>query len=236
MEKLVYVVWKHEETPVERFRAQLLGGIGASFADLGARAITANVADEQSEYANHLRMTHLDAPPTATLSLWLDTHLNRGPFEQELSRVTARMHGYVVLESMPIVNTKQPVREGGRIAGLCTVALLEKPEHMEHEAWRDRWQNHHTQVAIETQSTFVYIQNLVVRALTPDAPPWTAIVEECFPAEAATDPMVFYAAGRSKETLQENQRRMIESCQTFIDFTTLELHPMSAYLVKAFGS
>jgi hypothetical protein len=107
---------------------------------------------------------------------------------------------------------------------------------MTYDAWRERWQGHHTQVAIETQSTFVYIQNVVVRALTSNAPPWTAIVEECFPAEAATDPMVFYAAGSSQETLQANQRRMIESCRTFIDFSTLESHPMSAYLIKALGA
>jgi hypothetical protein len=231
MEKLVYVLWKTSETPVERFRAQLLGGIGASFAQRGARAITANIADEQADYASHLRITQLDEAPTATLSVWLDTHLARDPFERELAKIAGRMHGYLVLESMPIVNTKHPVREGARVPGICTVALLQKPAAMEYEAWRQQWQGHHTQVAIETQSTFVYIQNVVVRALTPDAPPWTAIVEECFPAEAATDPMVFYAAA-SKEALQTNQRRMMDSCMKFIDFPTLESHPMSAYLVK----
>jgi hypothetical protein len=35
---------------------------------------------------------------------------------------------------------------------------------------------------------------VLVRAVTPGAPPWTAIVEEAFPAEASTDPMVFYRA------------------------------------------
>ena len=71
-----------------------------------------------------------------------------------------------------------------------------------------------------------------MRALTEDAPPWTAIVEEAFPAEAATDPMVFYDAGGSKERLAERQQRMIESCQKFIDFLQLESHPFSAYVVN----
>jgi hypothetical protein len=48
--------------------------------------------------------------------------------------------------------------------------------------------------AIEMQSTFGYVRNEVVRALTPDAPPWDAIVEENFPIGALHDPAVFYDA------------------------------------------
>ena len=103
---------------------------------------------------------------------------------------------------------------------------------MTYEDWLERWQGHHTRVAIETQSTFLYIQNVIVRALTEDAHPWSAIVEEGFPAEAPTDPMVFFAAGSSREKLEENRRRLMESCGKFIDFARLESHPMSSYVLK----
>jgi hypothetical protein len=102
---------------------------------------------------------------------------------------------------------------------------------MTYEAWLDQWQGHHTRIAIETQSTFLYVQNLIVRAVTPDAPPWCAIVEEGFPAEAPTDPMVFFAAGDSRDKLEENRRRLLESCGKFIDFARLESHPMSSYVL-----
>lgn len=233
MEKLLYVLWRPLDSTPEQFRGELLERSSHLFLEMGARAVSVNVSDDQSAFADHLRITQLETSPSATLSLWLDTHLARGPFEHELAGASARLAGYLVLESVPIVNTEHPVDGAGRIPGLCTVAFLQKPAHMDYEHWRDRWQNHHTHVAIETQSTFLYIQNVVVRALVPDAPPWTAIVEECFPKEAATDPMVFYDARGSDEKLRANQRRMFESCQTFIDFPTLESHPMSSYVVKA---
>jgi hypothetical protein len=235
MEKLLYVVWKDPAASVERFKAEILGPTAQSLIDLGARALSVNLADELASFAQGLRITHLPQPIAGTVSVWVNTALDRAPIEEALSGVTTRTAGYLVLESMPIVNTKHVVPAGERTPGICTVAFLQKPAHMTYEAWLDRWQGHHTKVAIETQSTFLYIQNAVVRAVTPAAPSWTAIVEEAFPAEAATDPMVFYAAGGSKEKLKENQRRMLESCQTFIDFNQIESHPMSSYVVKGFG-
>ncbi len=42
---------------------------------------------------------------------------------------------------------------------------------------------------------------------------------------------MFYAADTPAE-LAEQQRRMFESCQQFIDFSQLESHPLSAYVLK----
>lgn len=235
MEKLLYVVWKDPAVSVGQFQTRVLGETARRLIDLGARALSINLADEAAAYAQGLRITHLAEPIAGTVSVWMDTALERGPIEETLVRESRRLAGYLVLESVPIVNTKHVVPLSERTPGICTVAFLEKPADMTYDAWLDRWQGHHTKVAIETQNTFLYIQNAVVRALTSDAPPWTAIVEEAFPAEAATDPMVFYAAGGSQEKLKENQRRMFESCRTFIDFNQIESHPMSSYVVKGFG-
>ena len=84
-------------------------------------------------------------------------------------------------------------------------------------------------VALETQCTFLYTRNVVVRALTKDAPPWAGIVEEGFPTEAVTDPMRWYQAEGSPETLKRNLARMMESCQRFLDFEPLEFTHMSEY-------
>jgi len=232
MEKLIYVIWKPDGADIETFKHELLGSTAGELIERGARGLSVNLADDLAAFARQLRMTQMKEPMSGMVSVWMDTHLNRGPIEDALARITKRLAGYIVLESVPVVNTKHVPPLGERLPGLYTVAFLEKPDFLTYDAWREQWQGHHTRVAIETQSTFLYIQNVCVRPLTKDAPPWTAIVEEAFPAEAATDPMVFYDAGGSKEKLAERQQLMIESCQKFIDFKQLESHPFSAYVLK----
>ena len=231
MEKLIYVVWKKREESIGSFKERMLGDLASGLEDLGVRGLSLNLADEGAAYAQHMRITKMPEPLSGTVSIWLDTALDRDPVHRLLEAACQRFEGYLVLESVPIVNTTQIAPPGERTPGITTVAFLEKPEAMNYESWLDQWQGHHTQVAIETQSTFLYIQNVIVRAVTPEAPGWSAIVEESFPAEAPTDPMVFFAAGNSREKLEENRRRLLESCGKFIDFARLESHPMSSYVL-----
>ena len=230
MEKLIYVVWKPDQVPIDRFRQELLGPLARRLIALGARGLAVNLADELA--VPGLRITQMHPPLSGVVSMWLDTALNRAPVEGVLAAATTRLAGYLALESVPIVNTTRLSPPGERVPGLYNVAFLEKPSFLTYGEWLQRWQGEHTTVAIETQSTFLYVQNILVRPLTPDAPPWVAIVEEAFPAEAASDPMVFYNAGGSRETLMAHQDRMMESCQRFIDFSRFETHPMSAYVLQ----
>jgi hypothetical protein len=232
VEKLIYVVWKKPDASVERFAGEILGPVGRQMIAAGARALSADLADERAAFASALRMSRTAEPMSGIVSVWLDSALGRAPIEAALGAVAARLDGYLVSESVPLVNTTHVVPPGGRTPGFTTVALIARPEGMAHEAWREQWQGHHTRVAIETQSTFFYIQNLVVRALTDGAPSWAAIVEEGFPAEAANDPKVFYAAD-SDETLKRHQQRMAESVARFIDFQNFEWHPTSTYVLKS---
>lgn len=228
MEKLLYAVWKEDATPAREFRRTMLEVTAPALLALGVRGLAMNLADDLA--VPGLRIARLD--PAGTVAVWVDTAVERRRIESLLHAVTPRLAGWLVLESVPLVNTRHVVPPGERIPGLYTVAFLEKPDALTYDEWLARWQGRHTRVAIETQSTFAYVQNVLVRAVTPDAPPWTAIVEEAFPAEAATDPMVFYHA-RSSAELTENQRRMVESCASFIDFDRLETHPMSAYVLRS---
>jgi len=231
MEKLVYVLWKRPEQSAEELRDELLGPRARQLTELGAREIALSVADEHVAYAQGSVISQMKQPITATLSFWLDTHLDRGPLEAVLREVAARLAGYLVSESVPIVNTTQRAKPGERTPGINSIGFLEKPEHLAYDDWLELWQGQHTRVAIETQSTFLYIQNAVIRALTDDAPPWVAIVEEGFPADAMRDQKVFYAAGDSDAKLNENRGRMIESCQRFIEFDRLESHMFSQYVL-----
>ena len=232
MEKLIYAVWKRRETSLAEFKRELLGETAERLIGLGAQKLSLGLVDEQVEYALGSRITRMDEPLSGMVSLWLHTALERAPFEQRIRAATARCAGYLVLESVPIVNTTRVAPIGERRPDINTVAFPQKPDWLSYDEWLERWQGQHTQLAIETQSTFLYVQNVVVRSLTEDAPPWAAIVEEGFPSEALTDPKVFYDAGDSDQRLEENRRRMIESCKRFIDFDRLESHVMSEYVLK----
>jgi len=231
MEKLVYVAWRPPGVPAEAFRDDLVGECGRRLVDLGAHKLAVSVADEHTRYAQASVITHLDPPIAAVVSLWLDTHLDRGACEEVLAAATSRLAGYLVLESVPLVNTSQRAPLGERTPGINTIAFIEKPDRLRYDEWLELWQGSHTRVAIETQSTFLYIQNAVVRPLTAAAPPWVAIVEEGFPREALSDQKVFYAAGDSDAVLEANRGRMIESCRRFIDFERLESHVFSQYVL-----
>ena len=91
------------------------------------------------------------------------------------------------------------------------------------------WQGSHTQVAIDTQSTFGYRQNVIVRALTYAAPHYRAIIEENFPAAAMTSPHAFYDAVGDDARYKANLKAMIDSCARFIDMDRIDVVPTSEY-------
>jgi hypothetical protein len=231
MEKLVYVLWKDESVTRDAHRDTLVGAIAQEFQLLGAHGLTVNVADTEVDHAASARRTLLVPPPTGLVSFWLDCADDREPYEVALSEASARQAGYLVVESVPIVNRSHVAKAGERTPGVNMIALLERPERIGWDAWIEHWHGHHRQVAIETQCTFHYVRNVVVRALTKAAPNWSGIVEEGFPAEAVTDPMLWYRAGGSEEVLRRNLGRMVESCQAFLDLERVESHPMSEYRI-----
>ena len=120
---------------------------------------------------------------------------------------------------------------GSRSEGFSQVVFLEKPESMSTYDWFDHWTNHHTNIAIQTQSNFIYVQNTVVRPLQKASPSFIAIVEECFPSEAMTDPEVFYDAKNNPEQLAKHAQIMMDSCEKFIDFNKIEVIPTSRYRI-----
>jgi hypothetical protein len=109
---------------------------------------------------------------------------------------------------------------------VCGFATL--PHLSRGELW-DFWLGQHTAVAVETQRTLFYNQNVVVRALTEDAPPWDAIVEERFPAAALQSREVYFDAVGDPARLEANMARMAESCGRFIDFSRLALMNCGEY-------
>jgi EthD domain len=110
------------------------------------------------------------------------------------------------------------------------VVLLQCPLRLTRQQWLQIWQHSHTPVAIETQSSFGYRQNIVMHPVSEPLVLCDAIVEENFPAEAMTDREAFYGAAGNPTLKAEREKRMIDSCTRFIDFDRIDCIPTSEYL------
>ncbi len=120
--------------------------------------------------------------------------------------------------------------DGSRADALANVAVLRRPDELDRDEWLRRWLEHHTPIAIETQATFGYLQNIVIGPVTPDAPRVDAIVEELFPPEAIGDMHAFYGSGGDDEELTRRITRLMESVATIGADRDLDLVPTSRYL------
>lgn len=234
MEKVIYLVWRAESADTGGFSGRLRGELAEGLLALGAHGVQVNVMDADVAPAAGLRQANMNPQPEAFLSLWVDSASDRfrRPFDAAVSAIVPRMAAYLVSESVPIPNTLHPAMPGQRTSGWSQIALLGRPPRLAHEAWRDIWLNHHTQVAIDTQSSFLYVQNLVTRVLTYGAPAIDAIVEEGFPLDAMASPSVFFAAAGDEEKFKRNLAAMMESCARFIDFDRIDVLPTSQYVIK----
>ncbi|GLZ87247.1 hypothetical protein Pres01_32980 [Metapseudomonas resinovorans] len=235
MEKIIYTLWRAPQDSVENFSQKLRGVVAEQLFTLGARGLQVNLADADVAPAAGLRQENNRPLPDATLSLWVDSANAdvRRPFDDVLNAVSSRLAAYLVCESVAIRNTRFPAHPGQRTHGFSQIAFLSCPPRLTRDAWLDIWRTHHTRVAIDTQDNFLYVQNLVVRALTHGATPVDAIVEEAFPPAAMTNPMAFFDAAGDEVKFQKNLAAMMDSCNRFIDFDKLDVLPTSQYLLKA---
>ena len=236
MEKTIYIL-----TGANGDR--LLGSVD-TFTSAGATEVQINLADEAVAPADRLRIVHQTPAPDAFVSLWLPTahHTIREPVDLAICAAAgdrAHLASYLVTESCPLTPTDadHTVPPGTRTPGFAQMALLRRPADQTRDDYLTAWLDQHTQVAIETQSTFSYTQNVTVRPLTiagatiPDPPldPIDGIVEECFPTAAMTDPHVFFNAIGDDGRLADHTSRMIASTSAFLDFDRIDVIPTSRY-------
>ena len=124
---------------------------------------------------------------------------------------------------------RHPPHEDERTYGFSQVSFLQVPARLSYEAWRKIWFEEHTPVGIATQANFLYVHNVIVMPLTPGAPPFRGIVEECFPPEAMRDSQAFYNAVGDEARHQRHVELMMQSCARFIDFDRIDVIATSEY-------
>ncbi|MBV9721235.1 MAG: hypothetical protein JO082_04880 [Mycobacterium sp.] len=227
MEKVVAVLMAadRDEDWCERQR----GPVAEAIIRLGVAGLAVNVRDAAVRHSL-MTLTTLDPPAVAVVSMWTQQCYGYqiAAALRLLEAECDQLAAYLVTESVPL---PAPFELGCRTTGLANIALLRRPAELDQASWLSRWQHDHTSVAIETQSIFGYTQNAVVRALTPDAPELTGVVEELFPAEAITDLKAFFGAADDAD-LQHRLSRMVASTTAFGANENIDTVPTSRYVQK----
>jgi hypothetical protein len=237
MEKVVYCLTLTSGDPVETDAwDHLRVEVTEAMLGAGARGLRIDVVDSAVAPAAPMRILSSPSPADGVVSVWVDSANDplRARLDEAIAAGPWSAAAYLVTESAPIPEHTGVADTGSqrwrRADGFTQVAFLRRPDDLVREEWLQLWLGEHTQVAIDTQSTFMYLQNVVTRVLHDASTPWDAIVEESFPIDAMTDPHVFFAADGDDDLLASNQSAMFDSVQRFIDLTTIEVIETSRYV------
>ena len=178
-----------------------------------------------------LRLRAFDQPLTCVVSVWTDG--SAGESLALLHPLAARLAAWEVEERTPL--TPPDVPDGQRADALAQIAFLRRPADLPYDDWLAHWHGPHTEIAIETQATFGYIQNRVLDALTDATPAIDAIVEELFPTAAMSDIHAFYGSDGSQEELDRRITRLMESVSRMGADRDLDVVPTSRYVFDLIG-
>jgi hypothetical protein len=239
MEKLVYLVWERPSIDPAVLRSRFLEDLAPRLLALQPHALQMDLDDEQAQIPSMVPVPGDELPVRACVSIWLDAHDDRAPYEALLHEAGVRLAGYLVTESMFREyggNEHAPHRDwpdGTRSPGIITLTIFDKPAGVDDETFYGHWYSHQSPMSENMQPRARYVRNAVVRALTPGAPRLRAIVEEAWPTtEHVTNLHTFFSAS-SNEELGENIRVMLDSTKLLYDPATMRNYPLSEYILKS---
>ncbi len=240
MEKLIYVVWANPGADADARRRDLLARVQPALLERGALRLSMDIKDSDAAIPAPVPWPDDELPLAAVVSFWMDCHDRRGPFEEILLPLGDRVAGYLVTESLYMEyggnqhSARRDWPNGVRSPGVVQVSLLEQPSRLTYAQWIDQWYGVQSPMSERVQPRARYVRNTVARALTADAPPYKGIVEECWASkEIPQNPMLYYNANGSQETLRENMMTMMESVSKFLDIDRIRVVMMSEYLLSS---
>ncbi|HEY5173361.1 MAG TPA: hypothetical protein VIK54_16690 [Acidimicrobiia bacterium] len=239
MEKLVYLVWERPSIDPAALRTRFLDDLAPRLLALEPHSLQMDLDDEHAQVPSMVPVPGDELPVRACVSLWLDSHDDRGAYEEILRRAGVRYAGYLVTESMFREyggNEHAPARawpDGARSPGITTLTIFDKLAGVDDETFYGHWYGHQSPMSEQMQPRARYVRNAVVRALTPGATRYRAIVEESWPSvEHVTNLHTFFGAV-SNEALGENIRVMLDSTKLLYDPATMRNYPLSEYILKS---
>ena len=185
MDKLIYILWDSEGRRKTERQQVLLQRVAAKLLQAGARKLTLYIVDQDSDVKSSAPF-HPGERMCAEVVLWLDNADQRTTSEDILRAAGFRFAGYLVDETIYTEyggNRHSKSRnwpDGQRSPGIVAVTLMERPKRLSHEEWIRRWHGKQSPVSEAMQPRTRYIRNVVIKAVTPDAPPYEGIVEEAW--------------------------------------------------------
>lgn len=211
--------------------ARLRGPVAEDILALGVPGLAVNVCDAAVR-DSLMTLTTLTPPVVAVVSLWVQQYYGEAvqATVAALARECELAAAYLVTESVPLAPPSPA--PGERADGLANIALLRRPAELAEATWLTRWHVDHTPVALATQATFGYVQNAVVRSLTPAAPAIDALVEEWFPLAAVSDLHAFFGAADDAD-LSDRMQRMLASTERFGANRAVDTVPTSRYVFRS---
>ncbi len=239
MEKLVYLIWARPSIDPAALRERFLNEVAPALLALNPRAVQMDLDDEYAQMESMVPVPGDELPVRACVSIWLDAHDQREPYEAILRVAGTRVAGYLVTESMFREygdNQHAKARDwpdGARSPGIITLTIFDKPVGVDDETFYGHWYSHQSTMSEDMQPRARYVRNAVARSLTPGAPRYRAIVEESWPSvEHVTNLHTFFGA-TSNEELGENIRVMLDSTKLLYDPATMRNYPLSEYIIKS---
>ena len=239
MEKLVYLVWDRPSRAPRDVRALFLDEIAPALLALSPRGLQMDLDDEDAQVPSMVPVPDDELPVRACISLWLDAHDFRGPYEDVMRSAGVRRAGYLVTESLYRDyggNPHAPARDwpdGVRSPGIVTLTVFDKPAGVEDETFYAHWYGHQSPMSEAMQPRTRYVRNAVVRAVTPGAPRFRAIVEEAWPGVSCLSDLHTFFGASSNEELGENVRVMLDSTKLLYDPATMRNYTLSEYVLKS---
>jgi hypothetical protein len=224
MEKIVCALWGVDSVA-------MLADLPDALKAAGASGIRINLRDKEVAAGAALIQKWQDPQQEAVVQYWLPSAnaIFRADADRAIAAHCGRFAAWLVAESTIIANHEHPPVSGQRTWGWSQASFINFRNDLDRMEAMNVWHSHHTRVAIDTQSNFEYVQNLVVCPLTDGAPEYDAFVEECFPVGALNDPHAFFDAVGDPAKFEANLDSMMDSCGRFIQFGRIDIIPTSQY-------
>jgi len=242
MEKLIYLVWDRPSRPAADVHAQLIDDLAPQLLACAPRGLQIDVDDEDAQVPSMVAVPDDELPVRALVSIWVDMHDTRPAYESILSAAGIRRAGYLVTESLycDYGDNEHADRrdwpDGQRSPGIVAVSVFDKPVGVSDDTFYGHWYGHQSPMSEWMQPRTRYVRNAVVRALTPGAPRYRAIVEEAWPSpETLTDLYKFFGAADAAD-LGERIRIMLDSTKLLFDPATMRNFTLSEYILKSHSS
>ncbi len=176
MEKLVYLFWERPSRSPDDLRAQFVENLGSQLLSLSPRGLQVDVDDADAQVPSMIPLPDDELAVRASVSLWVDAHDRRAPYEDVLRSAGVRRAGYLVTESLYCDyggNAHAPARDwpdGTRSPGIVTLTVFDKPAGIDDDTFYGHWYGHQSPMSEAMQPRARYVRNAVVRAVTPGAP------------------------------------------------------------------